>query len=89
MFVHYHQPDGRRTLDFIKRPDAISDMADKIHAAGYQLDIEILLDGMISMTCTHPVTEECLSHEICSNGPDVLAAVDKLITCAAEQIHAA
>lgn len=85
-FIQYHLPNGRRSETFIRRPEAIAVLAEKVQAAGYQLDIEILQTGAISMTATHPQTEDVLAHEICANSPDVLIAVDKLITTAAEAL---
>lgn len=83
-FTQYLRPDGRKKPVEIVRPQPVMERAEAIMAAGYSFEIEELSNGMVSMTITgfDPAIEEVgdLAHELCMNGPDVPAKVDKLIT---------
>lgn len=83
-FTQYLRPDGRRKSVEIIRSQPIMDKAEQIIAAGYSFEIEELSNGMISMTISgydpHIDEDGDVAHEICANGPDVPAKVDKMIT---------
>lgn len=86
-FTQYCLPDGRKkqihlTCDdseCVRKAEALTD-------AGYELEIEILHTGEVSMTVERdcPVTgdREQLDHQVCSNGPAVPVHVKKLIDLA-------
>ena len=86
-FIQYLRPDGRRRQAIIDRTEEIARMALELQQAGYELAIEELMTGALSMTVESKDEDQLeeegtLAHEICLNGPPVLAAVDKLITTA-------
>lgn len=66
-------------------------MAIRLIEAGFHFDIEELMDGTVSMTVEPNAPDadgedQPIAIELCPNGPDVPAAVDRLITAAAERV---
>lgn len=73
-------PDGRTNDVTIRRPEAIVAMADKIVAAGFRFECEMLSDyNTVSLTIFDPKREVDVAIELATNGPDVPRAVDYLI----------
>ena len=77
-FTQYCLPDGRAKTVFIDRPGDIAEKAKSIIRRGLSLECEVLATNEVSFTVTHP-EEGDLECEIVPNGPDVPAAVDRLI----------
>ena len=77
-FTQYLLPNGRKQEVTINRPKEIYDKAMAIIAAGYCFEIEVLRTGHVHMTISND--EEDLTCEVVPNGPEVLKAVDRMIT---------
>lgn len=85
-FTQFLMPDGRQRPMIIDRPDDIGEKAKQLIDSGCRLEIEMLQTGKISMTVERDRSDgeiDLLAQEICSNGPPVPIAVDKLISEAA------
>lgn len=86
-FTQFLRPRGEKLDVWIARPEAIAKKADELIARGYRLEAEVLLTGAASFDCCGPSLEDpeedvSLHMEIVSNGPETVAAVDRLIeTC--------
>jgi hypothetical protein len=78
-FTQFLMPDGRRKAVTIDSTPEIETKAKELIAAGYCFEIEMLMTGCIAMECCTPDGEEPLAFEICSNGPPVVDAVNKLV----------
>ena len=81
-FTQFLMPDGRQRSVKIDRPDDIGDKAKQLVASGCRLEIEMLQTGEISMTVERDGDDgeiDLLAQEVCTNGPPVPLAVDKLI----------
>lgn len=78
-FTQYLRPDGRQKTITISRPEGIAKMAEALKATGYDLEAEVLQTGLVSLTVVDKELEEDVEIEVTTNGPDVLAAVDRLI----------
>ena len=76
-FFQFLRPDGRSILVHIMRPEAVGIKAKAIRAAGFRFESEILTTGEASFTISDEDGDYAV--EICPNGPEVLAAVDKLV----------
>jgi hypothetical protein len=76
-FVQYLRPNGRKMMTHIERPLAVANKALDILAAGFVLESEVLMTGDASFSIGDDDGDYAI--EICKNGPDVLAAVDRLI----------
>jgi len=81
-FTQYLPPDGRKEAVEINRPDDVSEKAEEVISRGGAFEVEMLTNGGISVTCAYE--EDDIAIEICANGPDVLAAVDKVVSDAFE-----
>ena len=77
-FTQYMRPSGRPMPTSIQRPADIAAKAEAIMARGLVFECEMLADGTISLTITDP-DEGDVDIELVRNGPDVPAAVDRLI----------
>lgn len=77
-FTQFMRPDGRPVQVSIERPDATMGKALAIMGQGYRFECEHLHDGTVSLTITDPDQGD-LDIELVPNGPDVPAAVDRLI----------
>lgn len=80
-FTQYLMPDGRQKEISIERPPLIESLARQAIEAGAVFETEVLSTGEVSLTMRHCDDEEhtTLCIEVCSNGPSVLDAVDKLV----------
>ena len=77
-FTQYKYPDGRKVPLEVDRPFRIWAKAMALIAQGFRFEAEVLqTTGEVSLTIADD--EEDLAIEVCSNGPEVLTAVDKLI----------
>ena len=84
-FTQYLRPDGRKTQVTTDPKDPeIQRMADEVIDAGGRFEIEILLNGMVSMTVAHD--EEDIAIEICVNGPEIHKALHALVRNAHKEI---
>lgn len=82
-FTQFLLPDGRQRPMIIDRPDDIGKKAKQLIDSGCRLEIEMLQTGEISMTVERDGNDgeiDLLAQEVCSNGPPVPVAVDKLIS---------
>lgn len=79
-FTQYLRPNGRRVEVDIDRPEEIERKAQQIIAAGYVFECEHLSTGHASLTIADPEKEEDVAIEVVMNGPDVPAAVDRLVS---------
>lgn len=77
-FTQFMRPDGRPVPVSIDRPDDIAAKAAEITKRGYRFECEHLSDGHVSLTITDDDGDADI--ELAPNGPDVPAAVDRLIT---------
>lgn len=83
-FTQYLRPHGRSKPVTIERPEDIERLARVLIDGGCRFECEELQTGDVSFT-----VEVCdrgeyipLSGEVCANGPDVPAAVDRLVVSA-------
>jgi phosphosulfolactate synthase (CoM biosynthesis protein A) len=83
-FTQYLRPDGRKRSVEIDMDKNIEDKAQLLIARGLHFDIEELSTGTISMTCEN--SEDIISMKLCSNGPEVIDSVKKLVEEASVQL---
>lgn len=76
-FTQYLRPDGRMKEVTIDRPPDVERVALSMIELGCVFEIEMLASGEISMTCE--LDDEVLAIEVVPNGPDVPAAVDRMV----------
>lgn len=76
-FIRYTPPHGRRSVETTLRPLPIARRASEIVAAGYRFEIEVLSEGTVSLTIADDECDHAI--ELCRNGPEIPAAVDRLI----------
>lgn len=76
-FTQYLRPDGRRTAVEIDRPDDIEQRARRFIEAGGRFECEHLTTGHVSLTAVWK--DEDAAIEVVANGPEVPAAVDRLV----------
>lgn len=80
-FTQWLRPDGRRKAVVLDRPPAIARLADDLIADGFHFDIEVI--GLnVSMTVEGTKVNTPLAHEVTGNGPQIYAAVDRLVQTA-------
>ncbi len=78
-FIQYLRPDGRKKEMFIEaRPPEIVAKSIKIWTAGYRLESEMLVTGLVYLTISDG--EEDLASELVPNGLEVPLAVDRMIS---------
>ena len=84
LFTQYKLPVGKKehvTFDFAS--SEVEDKAHKLLDHGFHFDIELLMTGMVSMTCeyTSEYTEKVgpVSIQISPNGPGIDQYVEQLI----------
>jgi len=84
-FIQYLMPNGlKKEVSTECSPD-IESKAKAIREWGGEFEIEVLSTGAVSMTIEYDDDEgerRSLAHEICPNGPDVPAAVKRLVETA-------
>lgn len=80
-FTQYLRPDGRKRETGIERPRDIEDAAQRFIASGGWFEAEELATGEASLTACREVDGEPqdIAAEVVPNGPEVPAAVDRLI----------
>ena len=76
-FTQYLLPDGRKRYELVDRPQEIEDIANSFIANGGKFECEILTTGHVSFTACK--FDRDVEIEICTNGPDVLEAIDRLV----------
>jgi len=86
-FTQYLRPDGRKAAVSIDRPDEIARLADRIIGRGFRFECEHLTTGHASLTIAGADDDEDI--EVVRNGPEVPAAVDRMITRFAAKIGVA
>jgi hypothetical protein len=79
-FTQFLRPHGRPIEVRIDRPDEVAIAAEEIRAAGFAFECEELSTGEVSLTIRDLKDGGDADIEVCANGPDVPAAVDRLIT---------
>jgi hypothetical protein len=77
-FTQYLMPNGRKVDLTIARTKEVYDKAKDIIKAGYRFEIEMLTTGLVHMTITDNDNDH--DSEVVNNGPEVLLAVDRMIT---------
>lgn len=76
-FTQYLRPHGRKRKVTINRPKDVYDRAMDIIKSGFCFEIEMLTNGLVSMTITNDDgDQDC---EIVTNGSEVPVAVDRMI----------
>ena len=78
--VQYMRPDGRAVVMHTDIRDAFEAPYRTIRRRGWRLAAEHLSDGAISLTVEDD--EQDFAHEIVANGPEVQAAIERLIAAA-------
>lgn len=90
-FTRFVLPNGRREQTEIKRGPDIELKAEWLLGLGYKFEIEVLTTGHVHMDCSHPTLEvlddPVVANEVCPNGPEVLDAVDRMVTAAHLAVH--
>ncbi len=87
-FLQYLLPDGKTAPINIEMPDEIGRLADEILQGGrYRFEAEVLTTGHCSFTCFDILKQEDITIQICTNGPCVVGAVEKLIRDTWEVLH--
>lgn len=79
-FTQYLLPDGDKREIAIERPADIEERATAVINRNARFEAEVLTTGEISLTVHYK--EEDIAIEICSNGPSVPEAVDRLVKTA-------
>jgi hypothetical protein len=77
-FTQFLRPFGRPTPVSINRPDDISSKAVEIRERGFRFECEELWTGEVSLTISNDDGDHDI--EVVPNGPDVPAAVDRMIS---------
>jgi len=77
-FTQYLRPNGRQEIVHIERPDDIAAQAEKIVAAGFALECEVLMTGHVSFSIAGDKGD--VDIEVVPNGPGVPDAIDRMIT---------
>ena len=76
-FTQFIFPNGRKSEQFISKPDDIADKAEKLIESGFCFEIENNC-GKIWMSCSNH-KRDVHFNEFCLNGVDVPVKVDELI----------
>jgi hypothetical protein len=89
-FTQFLLPRGERLPTSIDMSADVEAMADRLIAAGYRFECEVLRTGHVHVDCCGPALDGSgedlpLASEICSNGPEVPQAVEQMI----REAHAA
>ncbi len=77
-FTQYALPYGRKSTVHIDMPDDVAGRALSIIESGLALECEILRNGQVSFTITHPDDGD-LDIRVCANGPCVPDVIADLI----------
>jgi len=77
-FTQYMRPNGRAMPVTIDMPDEVAAKGHEIIESGLELECEVLSNGRVSFTITHPDDGD-LDIRVCENGPNVPHHVADLI----------
>lgn len=77
-FTQYLLPNGRRAAVRLPVDEETFAKAAEIMATGFVFEIEMLRDGRVSATITHPEHGDA-EIVLCANGPDVPAKIKTMI----------
>lgn len=83
-FTQYLRPNGRQRPMTIERPQLIEDLASAVDIAGGRFTCEELSTGQVSVACEYE--NQDIACEVCANGPEVEAAVDRMIKTAYKRV---
>lgn len=83
-FTQYLRPNGRKSQIAIERSAEVEAKAQKIIEAGYGFECEMLQTGEIHLDCCN--MEQQIASEVVPNGPQVIAAVDRVVEHAFEKL---
>lgn len=88
-FMQYKRPDGRAVQVAIARPPEQVRQGLNLWHAGCELAAEVLTTGEVSFTVERDDDGETqtLAHEVVENGPEVPAAVDRLLATATKALE--
>ena len=86
IFTKYLRPNGVKQRVETTRPPEIEAMASALSAKGVKFEIEVLMNGLVSLTAEMDGELCSLAHEISPNGPEVCEAVDRLVRTTAERL---
>ena len=78
-FTQYLRPDGRQKSVTMHVADDLCSQYEAIKEVGARLECEVLMTEEVSLTIFDPSSEDDFDMELEQNGPDVPAAVDRLI----------
>lgn len=80
-FTQYVRPYGRKRRMTIDLPPDVEERAQKVIAAGWLFEAEILTTDQVSFSVHNPHSDEPedVAIRICDNGPEVPAVVTQLI----------
>ena len=81
------RPNGREQEQFVEREFGSQPAVDAayIEKEGGKLTGEVLITGQVSVACEF--NDSDIAIEVCPNGPEVTAAVDKMLANAASAIR--
>jgi len=80
-FNQYMPPNGRRVVvESSEVTDTIKAKADALIAKGYRFESEILTTGEVFMDVMDASRENEIANELSPNGPEVIVAVNRLVT---------
>ena len=77
-FTQYMRPNGRAMPVTIDMPDEVAAKAHEIIESGLELECEVLSNGHVSFTITHPDDGD-LDIRVCENDPNVPHHIADLI----------
>lgn len=78
-FTQFMLPDGHRKRVEIDRPEHIEAIAHDLISQGVRFECEMLRTGEVSFEALDS-DDNSLAMEVCGNGPQVLEAVDRLVS---------
>lgn len=79
-FVQFLLPHGEQRHTTIDMPDEVAVFGGELREAGYRFEIEVLRTGHIHADVCDD--EGQLASEVCSNGPEVPVAIERMIRTA-------
>ena len=85
-FTQFLFPDGAPRAMLVDRSVDIATKADAVIKRGGRFEIEVLSNGVVSMTVEHRDHEIPVAIQLSPNGPPVLEAVDVLVMQAWERL---
>lgn len=83
-FTQYLRPYCEPRDRTIERSPEIEKLALKMYERGVRYEVELLSTGQVSLTAM--LDDDAVAHEVVSNGPAVLDAVDRLVQTTAERL---